>query len=270
MGFRVTVLVDNVVYREGLQAEAGLCLLIEKEGQSWLFDTGCSGLFLANAQVLGKDLDDAETVILSHGHWDHTGGLEKLLDMKPGIRVHAHPAALEPKFGRGGRSIGIALGPEKLKGMNFSPCRQVTEIAPGIHALTDVPRVNSFENAEGGFFLDQAGTRPDTLPDDLTLVLDSQEGLIILMGCAHAGPANILDYVQKVFPGRCMRAVIGGTHLGPANCERLSLTLEALKKHRVEFFQPGHCTGLRPLAFFLMQSFVRTEPLHAGAVFPRP
>ena len=143
----------------------------------------------------------------------------------------------------------------------------MTEVVNGVYALTDIPRKNCFEEVGDYFFLDTECSQKDIIEDDLSLVIENKEGLVCLLGCAHAGIANILDCISEKFPGRKIRAVLGGTHLGNVSCERLTLTLDALKKHEIGFFQPGHCTGIKGTSFFLTQSFVKTEPLYTGASF---
>ena len=271
MSLTVTALVENTAYGTGLKGEHGLSFYIEKDNTVLLFDTGQTGLFLENAEVLGKDILKAEKVVLSHGHYDHTGGLPALLEKRPDIEIVGHKNAFMPKFSRSqdgeGREIGIPLSQERISSLNVTECSQVTEVAGGVYTITDIPRKNYFEEVGDYFYLNKECTINDTIEDDLSLVIETEKGIVCLLGCAHAGIANILDYIDEKFPGRKIRAVLGGTHLCSASGKRLTLTLDALKKHEIYFFQPGHCTGIKETSFFLMQSFVKTEPLCTGTYF---
>ncbi len=268
MSVTITVLIDNLVHDQGLCGEHGLSFLVEREGENILFDTGQSGLFMKNARKLGLDLERTDTVVLSHGHYDHTGGLPALMAEKPDLRIIAHENAFKAKYGRGAegaRYIGIPLLTEDMKEVGIETVSGLHEVKPGIYAVTDIPRQTVAEHPENRFFLDEACTRPDLLEDDLSLAVETGEGLAVLLGCAHAGVSNILDEVLRHFPGRRIRAVLGGTHLISGDSSLLENTLHSLRKHNVELFRPGHCTGEKAMAFFMMQGFVRTDPLCTGA-----
>lgn len=271
MEVNITVLVDNMVYSEKIRAEHGLSMFIETEDVSLLFDTGQSSLFMRNAEVLDADIISADTIVLSHGHYDHTGGIPAFIGKRENIEIIGHEDAFKPKYStdRDGNvhDIGIPCGRETIESLNTVICSGVTEVAKGIFAVTDIPRTSYFETVPDRFFADRECTVHDSIRDDLSLVIETSEGLVCLLGCAHAGVANILEAVHSEFPARKIRAVMGGTHLINAQGERLAFTLEALKKHDVQWFRPGHCTGVKGISYFMMQSFIQTAPLSAGTVF---
>jgi 7,8-dihydropterin-6-yl-methyl-4-(beta-D-ribofuranosyl)aminobenzene 5'-phosphate synthase len=117
------------------------------------------------------------------------------------------------------------------------------EIFPGVWATGEIPRRSALEDTGGPFYLDPNGTRPDELPDDQALVLETPDGLVVALGCAHAGVINTLDYVAELFPGRPMRTVLGGMHLVRASRARIAHTIMALCRHHVQRIGPAHCTG---------------------------
>ncbi|MCC7145267.1 MAG: MBL fold metallo-hydrolase [Phycisphaeraceae bacterium] len=250
---RVTILVENTVRRQGLIGEHGLAYWIQAHGQRILFDTGQGHALMPNAERLGFDLDQVDAVVLSHGHYDHTGGLRSVLDRAPKSRVYLHPDALLPRYsgqGEKAREIGLAsLHPAELRRdesrlvWTTSP----TIVVPGITVSGPVPRHTDYEDTGGDFYLDQHGREPDPIRDDQAIYFDTPQGLVVILGCAHAGIINTLGYVQRL-TGRPMHAVIGGTHLVNANAERIAKTIAAVGVFGLKVFAPAHCTGPRATA----------------------
>lgn len=268
---RLVTLVENTVRRPGLRGEHGLAFWIETAKRCLLFDAGQSELAAANARVLGLELEVADAVVLSHGHYDHTGGLPALLACLPeGLPLYAHPAAFAPKFKR------ASEGPVRAIGMPAAACAAargharpipVTEsslIEPGIRIVAGIPRLHAAEAGDEGFRLDPHGARPDPLADDLALALTTAEGLVVLLGCAHAGVINTLDYLRGLTPGLPLAAVIGGMHLGGASDERIAWTVRELRRHAPARLVPGHCTGERALCALRTAFGEACEPLQVG------
>jgi len=245
----ITTLIENTAGRPDLHAEHGLAFWIDTGRHRVLFDTGQSDAVLANARKLGLRLEDADAVVLSHGHYDHTGGLAGVLLLAHKARVFLHPAALSAKYARDTdgrcRAIGmprpcqVALSEHPV---GAAPTERVTEVVAGVFVTGAVPRTNDFEDTGGPFFLDEACTQPDPLLDDQALFIHSPEGLVVLLGCAHAGIVNTLEYIRRV-TDRTMHTVLGGTHLVGANEDRLDRTVQALRRLDVRRLGPAHCTG---------------------------
>ena len=227
---RITVLVENTASAEGLLAEHGLSVWIETAQGRYLFDTGQGSALGPNADRLGIPLERTDAVILSHGHYDHTGGLHHVLSLKDRPTIYAHPAAFEQKYARGldgsSREIGM---PHQVKDQARSKAdiRWVnvpTKISNGLFITGPVPRRNDYEDTGGPFFADAGCLTPDELPDDQAVFLDTPGGIVVVLGCAHAGVINTLQYIKGLTGNSRLRAVMGGMHLLAAGRERMDKT----------------------------------------------
>lgn len=276
---RVVILCDNDSARPDCGCEWGLALAIDlgaglgaglgndRDGRGlWLWDTGKTGLFVQNARALGVDLGQARGLALSHGHYDHTGGLAALRSATAFHgSIHAHPACARPRYaeepdGKPRRSIGP---PAPLPG--FVPAQALTPLAPGLTLVTDIPRAPGRFQAVQGFSLDPAGTLPDSVPDDAFLMLDSENGPVVILGCCHSGLANSLACLRQRLGIAAVHAVLGGLHLFKAGPEALEETAQAVEEFGVRRLIAGHCTGAASLEL-LRRRLPKCEvlPLAAG------
>jgi len=269
---RITTLVEDTADKRGFLAEHGLSFWIELEGASVLFDTGQGNVLCGNARRLGINLQEADAIALSHGHYDHSGGLEGVLFGEPWKRVYAHPAAFSPKFVRGpggtGREVGVPLPSELKARYQAEPVwvEAPAELPGGLRLTGPVPRTNSFEDTGGAFFLDQGCTQPDMLLDDQAAFLETPAGTVVILGCAHSGLVNTLDYVSSLTGGRPLHTVVGGTHLLNAGQGRLDKTVEALRRLDARRLLPCHCSGLMATARLWREFPDRCESCHVGKV----
>lgn len=264
----LTLLCENTVRRMGLLGEHGLAWWIDTGTHRVLFDTG-QGLGLAhNAEQLGIDLARADAIALSHGHHDHVGGLEAALRGAPEAALFYHPRAVEPKFsGSDGRPQARRISRTffeqeafRAGGRRVEASREPREIVPGVWLTGEIPRANDFEDTGGPFFLDAAQARPDPLLDDQAVFFTAWEGVVVVLGCAHAGVVNTLEHVVRLTGRSTIHTVIGGMHLERAGERRLTETFAALRRLDVQRIGPAHCTGFEATA-----AFWREFPVHCIA-----
>lgn len=255
---KVTVLVENsveAIYPTGLLAEHGLSLYIEFRDKKILFDTGQTDILIRNARVLEIDLKKLDAIVLSHGHYDHTGGLKALLEylQKP-IKIFAHPDVfLGHYYCRNGKYtyIGIPYKRELLEslGAEFVLTKEPIEIFPDFFVSGEVPRHTPFEKIDKKMvFATKHGFSPDPILDDLSIFIKTDEGVLVLLGCAHAGLINILEYAKSLTRKEVV-GIIGGTHLISATARQLKETLKYLDNLYLKFFSPIHCTGYKMRMF---------------------
>ncbi len=262
------VLVDNRPGQD-LGSEWGLSLMVASGGRCWLWDTGKSGLFLDNARRLGLDLSRIDGLALSHGHYDHVGGLAALVHAGFSGPVVAHPALTRQRFSIHAsehKDVGMQAGQRDLLQGRLQPVSGDRPLAPGLRFVTDIPRRPGNSTATANLYMDSQASRPDDLPDDAFLLMDTPRGTVVVLGCCHSGLANSLLHAAELANVKKLHAVIGGMHLYSAGRAALDEAVEILKTLECEIIAPGHCTGDAPIAF-LEQCFPgRVHPLHAGLI----
>jgi len=248
--FRLKVLVDNCVNSSRLLAEHGLSFFIEYRGKRILFDTGQGQVLGHNAEHLGIQLASIDIVVLSHGHYDHSGGLTMLLNKQPQPVLYCHPHSVRSRYSRKANNIiddiGMpnALQPAVKKSVNTHWVESPTEILPGLWCTGPIPRSNDFEDTGGDFVFEPNADDHDEIEDDQALYLETDDGTVVILGCAHAGVINTLDYIYTLTNKRRIHTLIGGMHLVNAGEQRFKRTIARLKGFSIENLMPCHCTGL--------------------------
>jgi 7,8-dihydropterin-6-yl-methyl-4-(beta-D-ribofuranosyl)aminobenzene 5'-phosphate synthase len=267
----VTCVVDDAVRRSSaFWGEHGVAFLIETKDGRALFDTGQNGTILMhNLDLLGVDPGTIDAVAISHGHYDHTGGLSALLELLPaGTPLYAHPDLFRERYSvRDGekKNVGIPLTRGSLAaGMSLQLSADAQEVLPDVWTKGQITRRDGKEGSSSHHRMRERGVLvQDRYLDDMALVLESEGQLVLLCGCCHAGLLNTVACAESAF-GAPIRMIAGGLHLTGATEDELAHICRALNEQPVlQAICPNHCTG--EAAFVAL-----TNALGSPAVHPFP
>ena len=268
----ITLIVDNEA-PPMLVAEHGFAAWIDNGEECFLFDTGQGAALIPNAAALDIDLARARALILSHGHYDHTGAVLAFLAVNPDAPViYAHDATISRFSCRPDeqppRQIGMAEEVRQALGGLPPERRSVLDgprhLRPGIGITGPVPRESTFEDTGGPFYLDPDKAKSDPITDDLSLWFETSDGLVILTGCCHSGLVNTIRHVRQISGITRIHGIVGGLHLLNAGGERLDATLAFLHECAPDFLLPCHCTGAQVMER-LLSEFGDAVVRHGGA-----
>lgn len=268
---KLRILVNNHA-RSGMVEEHGFSMWIETPDSRILFDTGQGKALRPNTERTQSDPARADILVLSHGHYDHTGAVDYVLQQNPSITVFAHPAVLHERFSihPGKAPENISMPTEQRQQIRNLPdarlnwVKKPIQIAPDIYLTGPVPRLHPLEDTGGPFFRDSSGRIPDLIPDDLSMWIKTPDGVIVICGCCHSGLINTVNYIRKISGEERIRGIIGGLHLKHASAERLAATREAIWSWNPDVLVPCHCTGEKAVALFTQLPPLKTKPGYAG------
>lgn len=247
---KFTIVVENTVGSpRPLLGEHGFACLVDCAAGRLLFDTGQGQALLHNLAVLGIDAASIDAVILSHGHYDHTGGVLPLLQLVGPRPVYAHPEIFGERYFMKDdelRPIGMANSRQELEaaGARFRLIEDCSELAHDLWFSGLIPRNNGSEHGDPSLVIPSAkGWKTDPFADDAAVAVMTSHGLVVLLGCAHAGLINTIEHFKTQLRVTQIHAIIGGTHLGPVAEDQYSATETYLKDHPDMRIGIGHCTG---------------------------
>lgn len=278
MNAKLTVAIDNCVpinAKLPFLGEHGLSMLLETEGLRLLIDTGQSAAVIHNLGLLGVSPSSLDMVVISHGHYDHTGGLFQILNHGgKKLPVYVHEDAFKPRLSvsHGQRHfVGIPYRKEQLSslGAEWQPIREPLEIAPDVWLSGEVPRSTPFEIGDAKLVVHEVFGDcdcQDDITDDMALFYKSAKGLVIISGCAHSGLINMVRHGLAVTGCTRLHGWIGGTHLGPASCQQQDLTISELQAFQPDFVAANHCTGFQMMARLHQAFGNRFTPAFVGAI----
>jgi len=254
---KLTVLVDNnTLIDRYFYGEPGVSYYIEADGLKVLFDLGYSDLFIRNAHKMSIDLFDLDYIVLSHGHLDHSWGLDPLLRMYTEATLEgfttkrpklvAHPKALLPKWNDEMPQSGSLIGANVLSAFfELQLNKEPQYLSEHLMFLGEIERTNDFEAQEPhGKMLENGIEKDDFLLDDSALSYKASGGLVIVTGCFHSGICNIVQQARKACGERRILDIIGGFHLMDPRKEQLLGTLEYMQALNPEALHACHCTDL--------------------------
>jgi len=259
---KVSALIDNTTHYEGpIFAENGISLFIEIElgdiVTRVLMDTGMSqDLILKNSKEMGVNLGQTDVIIISHSHYDHTGGLLKTLtEIRRRVPVIMHPDVFKPKY-----AILPSLGIHNLtyagipflreevedKGGALVLSKEPVPITENVMTTGEIARVTEFEKVDGFYVVENGTFRKDDLLDDQALVIKmADDSLVVFTGCSHSGIINTVRHALRLTDAKSVRAIIGGFHLIDATNDRIERTVQELEKIAPSVIAPMHCTGFK-------------------------
>lgn len=266
----ITLLVDNQADSD-LVAEHGLAMWIDTKDHRILFDTGQGPALSHNSDMLGVDLKRADAIVLSHGHYDHTGGLAHVLPSNDCAKLFCHPKTIQPRYSiRNAAVRNVHMPREAMAVLDKLPSNRLhwtnhpKNISQDIGLTGPIPRKSGFEDAGGPFYLDEAAQRKDHIDDDMAIWINTPQGLVVCVGCTHAGLINTLNHIRRLSDVSTIHAVIGGFHLLNADSNRINRTVSELKVLSPDMIVACHCTGEKAMAAFEKAFGNKFKKGHAG------
>jgi len=241
------VLIDNNTYIDRYYfGEPALSFLIKDGDTTVLFDTGYSGIFTENAELMGEDLSKVDCVVLSHGHNDHTGGLKELLNQQTKLHIIAHPETFARRYDDNGLFIGSPLSAEEIEtSAQVTYTKDVLQLSEHLYYLGEIPTLLPFEKRIPIGKISRDGRLySDEIRDDSALIYVNENGIFMISGCAHSGICSIIEYAKKVSGKNKVLGVIGGFHLFEDDA-RTKETIAYLKNEQIKDIYPCHCVSLK-------------------------
>jgi len=279
---KITTLIENTIVDNipGIKPEHGVALLIESGSHTFLADTGASSLLFRNAEVLKADMTKIDFAVISHGHFDHSGGIRLFLEMNPEAKVYLKEKAFDKYyiniFGFFKKYIGIDQALLRDYRESFIFTDEFSEIAENIFIIPDV--LINHPKPRGNAKLCAVADKkliPDDFSHELILVIKEEDGNVVFTGCSHNGILNMIETVEKYFPGETIKAVIGGFHLHNPIKNTMAEKEESVKalgkqlaeKSNLLKVYTGHCTGIPAYSILKSQMGDKLEDFPAGSSF---
>lgn len=257
---KVNILTDNIVRKCEILAEHGLSILIEHNDLNILFDTGQSDVFRKNAKTMDLDISKTDFIVLSHGHYDHCGGLIHFpfdgINANSQINIYVQEEAFNKKYAYiestgEYEEAGIPWDPEDYPLINnkiISPGAKM-EVAPDIFICGRIQTSTEFEKVSPYLFhADEDNIIADPMIDEQMLVIDTEKGLCVFLGCSHPGIISCLNQLSRLFPGKKIYSLLAGMHLDSAEDNIVKKTISSLKEFGIEKVMPVHCTGIQVIS----------------------
>ncbi|MBI4777018.1 MAG: MBL fold metallo-hydrolase [Deltaproteobacteria bacterium] len=273
----VSILCDNSIKAPGFMGEHGFSALIERNGEKLLFDAGSALSIEHNLKKLDRNLEGLTKILVSHGHYDHTGGLKWVLEQVGRVEVVAHPAMFSKHMARNpedpndtGRYIGCPYPREELEqlGAVFRFTDRSIEVVSGVWFLVGIEREQDHVPSDPRLVLPGGGSlQLDPIEDDASLLIETDEDPVLVLGCAHGGVLNILDHAKNEMGVNKLKAILGGTHLLLVGSKDMPEIIEKFEEFSVKLLGVSHCTGMKATLELARHFGDRFELASAGSVF---
>jgi 7,8-dihydropterin-6-yl-methyl-4-(beta-D-ribofuranosyl)aminobenzene 5'-phosphate synthase len=275
---KITTLIENTKDKHagGVGSEHGVSLFVELDALNLLFDTGASSLFLRNAARLNLNIGDIDLAVVSHGHYDHGGGLETFLKENERAPVYIHGEAFGNIYKRTAGShykyVGLDKTLKEKHRNRFVFVSGFTEVRDNVFILTDMLQNHPRHRSNRTLMVERQGTNvPDDFAHEIMLVIREHNGLVVFTGCSHSGILNMIETVENRFEGEFIKAVIGGFHLMNISEKKLEERVEDVAKiarqlngrPRLQRVFTGHCTGSE--AYDILKSLMHEKLAHFAA-----
>ena len=269
---KVTVLVENTVYREGLIAEHGLSLLIEAGSRTILFDAGQTEALFHNARVLGADLSTVDTLVISHGHYDHIGGMRRFLNENPSAKAVIADGAFAKRFSTAsGVSREAGIRDQSIEadfGGRFIRPGKMLDLGGGLFITGEVSSTAKEPVHNKNLFIETDGEAvPDGFRDEIYLVFREADGIHIVSGCSHKGILNILSHIAGLFPGTPILSLTGGMHWRGSPASELDTVARRLAGYSIRSLRLLHCTGAAEAAYIKQKTGMNIRYSSSGDTF---
>jgi 7,8-dihydropterin-6-yl-methyl-4-(beta-D-ribofuranosyl)aminobenzene 5'-phosphate synthase len=256
-----------------VKSEHGLSIYIEFQGKKILFDSGKSDLLVENAEKMNIELENLDFIVLSHGHYDHTGGVNNLLTITHPTDIYVGPTFFVDKYKIDSNDcykfIGNNFCQSDLKKNQFGCIEvnsKITKISEKIYVFSGFKRKVNFDDNDEHFFVKEQDTfTTDKFIDEIVLGLEVPEGLFLVVGCSHIGIVNIIESIKEIVDTKVI-GFIGGTHLRNASSVRIESVNNYFRESEFRYIISNHCTGTNALAFFkenLKEKYIES---HVGSI----
>ncbi|MBI9111429.1 MBL fold metallo-hydrolase [Maridesulfovibrio ferrireducens] len=264
---KISILCDNTTTSDSLGKEWGLSMALNlPQDDLWLWDCGAGSLFLQNAQEMKIDTNKAKGIALSHGHWDHSGGMDALMETDFLGPVYAHPNFAAKRYSvRAEGEVKDASFPCEYPGTII--VRDYTELDDGLFMITEIPRIAGLFEATGGLFTDPELTTTDHVPDDAFLLMMTKSGPVVILGCCHSGLANSLYHLRDLTGLESVHAIIGGLHLFKTDVNEFESTAKVIEEFNPKLVAAGHCTGEKGYGFLKNKLSCDVHQMGSGSVY---
>ncbi len=259
---KISALIENTVFSKGFEAEHGLSLLAQFNGQNLLIDCGQSEAFLRNMRRMKTGLAEISAAVITHGHYDHTGGLFALSELAPDMPIYLSQQATDPKF-RDGIAVGM---PNKIAAGKYISINEPTvQLSEEVFIISNIKRYFPIDIATAGFNTEHNGAvQQDEFDDELAIAIKYPGGLAVISGCSHNGATNIIETVQERL-GQPVTAFIGGLHLqDKTSGDKFDHLVEYINRSSLRHIITCHCTGIHAFAELRARCNIRVDYLSTG------